>query len=380
MLLVLNIGSSSIKFALFHAKEAIVASVGYWSFANNQLVVDGIKYPFSDTAGTDKLLVLLEYLQRLNPSYLAPEAIIHRVVHGGNIYTGITEINDAVLQDLEQFSSFAPLHQPIALAAIHVLRQKFPTIRQYACFDTAFHHHQPRLNRLFALPLAMEEQGIVRYGFHGLSYGYITGQLQQLVTNYAQQRWIIAHLGSGASVCGLKNGKSFASSMGFSALDGLMMGTRCGRLDAGVLLHLLRAGWDVKQLEQLLYKESGLQGISGISGDMQILQQSSVPNAALAVELFIERLVEEIGLMVAKLNGVDGLIFTGGIGEHSASIRAQTVARLGWLGATLDEEANKERRMRIDSASSLVSLWCMATNEEQQMAEEYKKWISQLSI
>ncbi len=296
-------------------------------------------------------------------------AVGHRVVHGGAEFSRPLLVDPPVLAALESLIPLAPLHQPHNLAAIHLLRETQPQLPQVACFDTAFHRTHPQLADLYALPWAYYEAGVRRYGFHGLSYEYIAATLPRVAPAIAGGRVIVAHLGSGASLCALRAGASVDSTMGFSALDGLPMGTRPGALDPGVLLYLVgERGMTPAALERLLYKESGLLGISGVSNDMRVLLASDEPRARLAVDFFVHRVAKEIGALAAVLGGVDGLVFTAGIGENSAEIRSRIVGACAWLGVTLDVEANRRGGPRISRDSDAVSAWVVPTNEELMIA------------
>ncbi len=306
-----------------------------------------------------ELLVELPGLPRLT-------AVAHRVVHGGQLYSASVQVTDEVLAHLATLNSLAPLHQPHNLQGIRAFQQAFPDLPQVACFDTAFHATLSALDASFALPRALTAQGVRRYGFHGLSYQYITGVLQASSPR-AHGRVLMAHLGNGASLCATRSGRSVSTSMGFSALDGLMMGTRSGTLDAGVLLYLLEQGWDHDRLQTLLYKQSGLLGVSGVSADMRRLRADGGPDAKLAVDMFTHRVVREAGAMVACLQGLDVLAFSGGIGEHDVQLRADVCERLHWLGVRMDASANQRATgdavRPIHAADSAVELWVVPTDE-----------------
>jgi len=296
-------------------------------------------------------------------------AVGHRVVHGGQHYSAPILIDAKVLAELEDLVPLAPLHQPHNLAAIRVLLETIPSLPQVACFDTAFHRVQPEIAQRFALPRHYFDEGVRRYGFHGLSYEYIVSVLPTLDPALQDARIIVAHLGNGASLCAIYKGRSIATTMGLSPLDGLVMGTRCGNIDPGVLLYLMdRHNMDVHALEELLYHESGLLGVSGISNDMRTLLASVDPHAKEAIELFVYRVGREIGSLVAALGGLDALVFTGGIGEHSAVIRAKVCHQAAWLGLELDEPANETSSSRISTLSSKVSAWVVATDENLMIA------------
>ncbi|NMM06561.1 acetate/propionate family kinase [Polaromonas sp.] len=300
-------------------------------------------------------------------------AVAHRVVHGGRSFRASVLVSDEVMAKLSRLNSLAPLHQPHNLEGIRAFRKAFPQLPQVACFDTAFHASLPELEYAFALPQALAEQGVRRYGFHGLSYQYISDTLQQC-TPQAQGRVLMAHLGNGASLCATLEGRSCATTMGFSALDGLMMGTRSGSLDAGVLLYLMERGWDHERLQNLLYRESGLLGVSGISADMRRLRADGSAAAQRAIDLFTHRVVRESGALTACLGGLDVLAFSGGIGEHDATLRAQVCARLGFLGVQLDEALNLqavgEAVMAVHRPGSRVQVWVVPTDEGRVAARE----------
>jgi acetate kinase len=310
--LVVNAGSSSLKYALYAANFECLAH-------------DNV-----DTA--DPGAALHDVLARLNGQYNLIGAG-HRVVHGGDLYAAPLVIDDTVLRELDRLVPLAPLHQPANLAGIRAIMAKRPSLPQVACFDTAFHQTQPEIARWFALPRALHDAGVKRYGFHGLSYEYVAARLPQVLGRHADGKVIVAHLGNGASLCGLKHGRSVASTMGFTALEGLMMGTRSGAVDPGVLLYLVEEkGMTIRDLERLLYRESGLLGVSGISHDMRTLLASPDPRARLAVDLFVYRVAREIGSVAAALQGLDALVFTGGIGENAVPVRTAICAAARWLG------------------------------------------------
>ena len=378
-ILTVNAGSSTLKFSIYPLQAGQVQAsilsgniqglepagtpVMDWAFQGNkhhQPLAQAQDDPFA--AALHSLNALLAN----DPAIPAIEAIAHRVVHGGKDYSNSVIVTEAVLADLAQLNSLAPLHQPHNLDGIRAFQKAFPSTPQVACFDTAYHATLPELEYSFALPRALAEQGVRRYGFHGLSYQYIMGVLQQR-TERATGRVLMAHLGNGASLCAARNGQSCATTMGFSALDGLMMGTRCGALDAGVLLYLLEQGWDHKRLQNLLYKQSGLLGVSGISADMRRLRQDGSQAAQQAVDLFTHRVVRESGALVASMGGLDVLAFSGGIGEHDAVLRAQVGQELQWMGVQIDtalnQQATGDHIMAIHTADSAVQVWVIPTDE-----------------
>jgi acetate kinase len=291
-------------------------------------------------------------------------AVGHRIVHGGTGFAAPARIDPGVLEALEQLIPLAPLHQQRSLAGVRAAAEALPGIAQIACFDTAFHRGQPGVAQSFALPRRYADEGVHRYGFHGLSYEHVASVLPDLSPDLERARVVAAHLGNGASLCALRAGRSLATTMGFSAIDGLVMGTRPGSLDPGVLLYLIdRHGMDARALEHLLYEESGLLGVSEISGDMTVLLASDDPRAREAVDLFVYRVGRELGSMAAALGGLDALVFTGGIGENAAEIRARVCRDAAWLGVALDDAANSAGRVRISEEGSRVSAWIVPSDE-----------------
>jgi len=387
---VLNAGSSSIKFAMYEPGAAgallLRGQVERIGQAPHLEAKDGrtgevladraLADPRADhEAATAEIIALRRELQGERPV----SAVGHRVVHGGTEFAAPVLIDDAVLAKLAKLVPLAPLHQPHNLAPIRVIARSVPGLPQVACFDTAFHRSQAALAQAFALPRDLTAAGIRRYGFHGLSYDYIVRRLAETQPDLARSRLVIAHLGNGASLCAVRDGKSVASTMGFTALDGLMMGTRAGALDAGVLLYLMQErGMDAAAIEDLLYKRSGLLGVSGIASDMRTLRQSTAPEAAEAIALFVYRIVREIGSMAAALGGVDALVFTAGIGEHDVATRAEVIAGCGWLGVALDEARNGSGKGRISADGSRVSAWVMPTDEERMIARYTGEVVAQL--
>ncbi len=300
-------------------------------------------------------------------------AVGHRVVHGGSKFAGPVLVNDQVMQALDALVPLAPLHQPHNLAAIRAVSKRVPSVTQVACFDTAFHRTQPMVAQSFGLPRRYAEEGVRRYGFHGLSYEYVASVLMGASEKAALGRTVVAHLGNGASMCAMLEARSVATSMSFTALDGLLMGTRCGAIDPGVLLYLMNHyGMSAKNLERLLYEESGLLGVSGVSSDMRELLASSTGAAEEAVQLFVYRIVRELGSLSAAMHGLDALVFTGGIGENAAPIRAAVCREASWLGLEFDEEANARGGPCISRAGSRVSAWVIPTNEELMIAKHVR--------
>ncbi|WP_193369885.1 acetate/propionate family kinase [Pelagibius marinus] len=378
VILVVNAGSSSIKFSLYPAADdgrplggGIIEGIGVQPQFKAEFAGKAFKDDWPDGAGLDHehfYGFLLDWLARETPETTVVAAG-HRVVHGGTDFAAPVVVDAAVLSALEALVPLAPLHQPHNLAAIRTLSERAPAIPQVACFDTAFHRSIPARDQLYGLPLDLAEAGLRRYGFHGLSYEFVAGVLPDYDAGAAAGRTIVAHLGNGASLCALKDGESRACTMGFSTLDGLIMGTRCGSIDPGVLIYLLREkGLDADGLEKLLYKESGLLGLSGLSADMRDLLASDRPEARQAVEMFCDRVAQQIAGLAALLGGLDAVVFTAGIGERSAPIRAAICARLAWLGAELDPAANAAGEARIAAAASRLGLWIVPTDEESMIA------------
>lgn len=376
VILVLNCGSSSIKFALFAALTEPLPRTPLWSGR-----IEGIGSPEpslvtstsarapiflpSDRPYTAALRLVRERVQ-LHTQGRLPVAVAHRVVHGGQRYTAPVRLDWDVLADLQGYVALAPLHQPYALQAIESLLEEVPDLPQVACFDTAFHHTLPDVEKMLPLSYSLWERGIRRYGFHGLSYEYMATALAERHGDAARGRTIVAHLGSGASLCAMQGLASVATTMGFSALDGLMMGTRCGSLDPGVLLHLMDEGMDRRQLTRLLYKESGLLGISRRSASPVplLVAERNDPCARAALALYVRRIVREIGALAAVLGGLDMLAFTAGVGENSAVLRERICAALGWLGLELDTGANDRNAPTISARTSGVRVVVEPTNEE----------------
>jgi acetate kinase len=385
-ILSVNAGSSTLKFSLypFDAGEVQpqtlsgsieglepgglpVMSWSYKGQTSQKTLASASQRPF------DLALQSLRDLLATLPDAPRMQAVAHRVVHGGAKYRSSVIVTDSVLADLAELNSLAPLHQPHNLAGIRAFTHAFPDVPQVACFDTAFHASLPEVDYRFPLPQELYALGLRRYGFHGLSYQYVSGVLQT-VSNRARGRVLMAHLGNGASLCAAKGGQSFASTMGFSALDGLMMGTRTGSLDAGVMLYLLAHGWDHDRLQKLLYKQSGLLGVSGISADMRRLRADPSPSAKLAVDMFTYRVVRESGAMLACMQGLDVLVFSGGIGEHDVVLRGEVAARLAWLGLVVDPALNAlaigDKIQHIHAPSSAIEVWVVPTDEGVVVARE----------
>jgi len=355
--LTVNAGSSSVKYALY----AATTQPGAPEVAGQ---VEGIG---STASSLTHGQAFEQLLARVGSSAqdIRVAVVGHRIVHGGTTFGAPALIDDAVYSALRALEPLAPLHQPHNLAGVAAARAAFPGVPQVACFDTAFHHSQPAIQQRFALPLQWHEAGVRRYGFHGLSYESIAAQLAASEPAIARARVVVAHLGNGASMCAMHGGRSVATTMGFSTLDGLTMGTRCGRLDAGVLLHLMsHHGLDAAALSRLLYDQSGLLGLSGLSADMRTLLGSAAPHAALAVDHFVETAARELAGMASALRGIDALVFTGGIGQHAAPVRARLVQACGWMGLVLDEAANAAGARVIDAPGSAVRIRVLRTDEE----------------
>jgi acetate kinase len=381
VVLVLNAGSSSLKFCVYR----VIDGTEWTADARGQ--IEGIgtspRIAARDAAGVvldDQPLdagvrdarSALQFLAGWLRARFAGARVLgvgHRVVHGGARYAAPALVTPEVLDELRTLIPLAPLHQPYNLAAIEAVLDRLPGVPQVACFDTSFHCGREAVTQLVPLPLEVRQSGVQRYGFHGLSYEYVASVLPQVAPEIAGGRVIVAHLGSGASLCALRNGRSVDSSFGFTALDGLCMGTRPGSLDPGVVLHLFQGlGYSVKDVETMLYKKSGLLGISGISNDMRDLLATSDPQARLAVDYFVYRTAKEIGALASVLGGIDGLVFTAGIGENSAEIRARICEASSWLGIELDGATNAQNGLRISSPRSRVSAWVVRTNEELMIA------------
>ena len=381
-ILVLNAGSSSIKFQLFavgvrdrleRLLKGQVEGIGTrprMQVKNN----DGRSIAEETWTATevanvatalDRVLVLL----RGQVGGQLPVAIGHRVVHGGPDYKAPTVVSDAVLAQLERFVPLAPLHQPNNLRPIRAILERQPQLLQVACFDTSFHRGHPDVADRFAIPEPLYAEGVRRYGFHGLSYEYIAGRLSEVAPDLAKGRVVVAHLGSGASMCAVSAGKSVDSTMGFTALDGLPMGTRPGQIDAGVILYLMTAkGMSAKDIERFLYNECGLKGLSGISNDVRELLASSDPRAKLALDYFVHRIALFAGMLAAAMSGIDGFVFTAGIGENAPAVREAVMRRLAWLGLELDAAANAKGGALISRKGSRVACYVIPTDEEQMIA------------
>ena len=385
-ILVINAGSSSLKFSVFRdhgGGDPVVTINGQISGIGTQPVFEakdaqrrplaekswGAGEPSDRTALLSYLLSWIE--ERLEGATLI--AAGHRVVHGGVRHATPVLLTSAVLDELDGLVPLAPLHQPHNLAAIRALAEAHPELPQVACFDTAFHRNQPWQAQTFAIPRELTEEGVRRYGFHGLSYEYISRRLPEIAPELGDSRVVVAHLGSGASMCAIHGGRSVDSTMGFTALDGLPMGTRCGTIDPGVLIYLMRKGMDAGAIEKMLYNKSGLLGVSGISNDMRALLESSDPHAQEAVELFCFRIAKETGALAASMGGVDAVVFTAGIGERSAPVRARVGDKLAWMGVEIDAAANEANATKISTPGSRLPVYVIPTDEERMIALHTRK-------
>lgn len=391
-IVVLNSGSSSVKFAAFgdaagglerllHGEIDGLGASGRlfaWDHDGGPLADEAMREGEGTPQGhANALRHLFAWLERQLPS-AGVQCVAHRVVHGGEQFKGAVRVTPEVLARLEMLNPLAPLHQPHNLAAIRVVADLHPGLPQVASFDTAFHAGQDWVMQAYALPRRIRDAGVRRFGFHGLSYEYIAGVLPAHLGAQAEGRVIVAHLGNGASMCALRGRRSIATTMGFTALDGLMMGTRCGSLDPGVVMYLaseMRMGPD--EIENLLYRESGLLGVSEISSDIRTLEASTDPRAGAAIDLFVHRIGRELGGLAATLQGLDALVFTAGIGEHSAAVRQRVCQDAAWLGVELDVAANVAHAVRISTDRSRVSAWVVPTNEELMLAEHARAVLSQ---
>jgi acetate kinase len=385
VLIVLNAGSSSLKFQVYDLQdgdeprlvwkglyEGLGGSAHFIVKDTGGVLLNEMNWDSGDRFGHEEALIhLVSWLSQFRDAR-KPVAIGHRVVHGGEAFSSPVLVDEAVIKKLETLVPLAPLHQPHNLEPIRIVRRRLPGMPQVACFDTAFHQTQSEIASLFALPREMRERGVRRYGFHGLSYDYIASVLKDYDPRLNEGRVIVAHLGNGASLCAFKDGASIATTMGFSALDGLPMGTRCGAIDAGVVFFMLREmKLSPEAAERMLYTKSGLLGVSGLSNDMRVLRTNAGTNADAkrAIDLFVYRITREIGSLVAALGGLDGLVFTAGIGENDVATRAEVIAGLAWAGLTLDEAANSAGGPRISTGSGPTA-WVIPTNEELVIARQ----------
>ena len=385
-ILIINAGSSSLKFALYEAAPLRLGPLrlrGEFAGIGSTLgfkAHDGEGHPILHALEVSKiapgsheavLAALLVWMRHCVPDAQNLIAVGHRIVHGGESYDGAVRIDEKVLDDLAALVPLARLHQPFGLTAVHAIRKHDPKLLQVGCFDTAFHRTLPDVARRYALPRALTESGIRRYGFHGLSYDYIAGELARLMNNFTRSRVVAAHLGSGSSLCAMHGGCSVATTMGFTPLDGLVMGTRPGSIDPGILLYLLQErGMSVDALSHMLNRECGLLGMSGATADMKVLLDSDSPAAHDAVDSYVHAVVKEIGALAACLGGLDALVFTAGIGERAAAIRTRISERLEWFGVRIDRQANDMHARRIDTSDSRVLVYVIPTNEELVIARE----------
>lgn len=383
VILTLNAGSSSLKFALYEAQtEALLAR------GQVDRIGPAATLTMKDAAGTalpvakgplcdhdDAVARVLGSLRAAFPDARSV-AIGHRIVHGGIFHDRPVMLDAAMLEELRTLSPFAPLHQPHNLDGVRAAMEAYPGVPQIACFDTAFHRNQPFVNDTFALPRRYYDRGVRRYGFHGLSYEYVSGELARIAPTLAAGRVVIAHLGNGASMCAVQHGRSVASTMGFSALDGLPMGTRCGQLDPGAVLYLMQQeGLSPDEIADLLYTQSGMLGLSGISNDMRELEASDHPHAREAIDYYVFRLQRELGGMAAAMGGVDALVFCGGIGENSRLIRARVCERTEWMGIELDHSRNQDNAPVISTAFSRTTIMVIPTDEELVIARAARQMI-----
>jgi len=383
---VLNAGSSSLKFSVFAERGAeleltargqaeglytaprFVAKDGAGKVLGEKSWGDGVRL------GHDGALDHLVAYLRAGFAEHGLVGVGHRVVHGGLEYAQPVRLDPTILAALEKYIPLAPLHQPHNLAPIRALLERSPQLPQVACFDTAFHTGAPPVAQAFALPKAITDRGVRRYGFHGLSYEYIASVLPQHDERAARGKTVVLHLGNGSSMCAIAAGRSVASTMGFTAADGLPMGTRCGNLDPGVILYLLdELKMDARAIEKLIYQQSGLLGMSGISSDMRTLEANDAPEAKAAIDVFVYRIGRELGSLAAALGGLDAIVFTAGIGENSRSLRARVCRDAAWLGVELDAAANDRNGPRISTAGSRVSAWAIPTNEELMIARHTRR-------
>ena len=385
VILVLNAGSSSIKFSVFQVRpnaqedaqelllrgqiEGLHTAARFIAKDPAGAIVGERTWPEGTSLGHAGAIDHMVGFLRENNKEHRLIAVGHRVVHGGLEFTEPTLVTAEVISKLEKFIPLAPLHQPHNLLPIRIVAERRPELPQVACFDTAFHRAQPEIAQAFALPASITERGVRRYGFHGLSYEYIASALPQLDAKAAGGRVVVLHLGNGASMCAMHAGRSVATTMGFTAVDGLPMGTRCGAIDPGVMLYLMdELKMDARAIEKLIYQQSGLLGVSGVSSDMRALLGSDDPRAGFAVELFVYRIGRELGSLAAALGGLDALVFTGGIGERAAPIREWVCRNAGWLGVELDAISNAADGPRVSTAQSRVPVWVIPTNEELMIA------------
>jgi len=389
-ILVLNAGSSSIKFSLFAEHDGELQAQAHGQVeglytAAHFVAKDGggkplaeHRWPAGETPGhAGAMAHLLGWLHSAQGPGARLAAVGHRVVHGGTDFDAPVRVDAGVLHKLERYVPLAPLHQPHNLAPIRELLARAPQLPQVACFDTAMHRTNPPLAQMYALPPEFGDAGVRRYGFHGLSYEYIASVLPSIDPVAARGRCVVLHLGNGASMCALQGGRSVASTMGFTTVDGLPMGTRCGAIDPGVILYLMdERGMDARAVEKLMYQQSGLLGMSGVSSDMRTLLASAEPRAALAIDLFVYRIGRELGSLAAALGGLDAIVFTAGIGERAAPVREKVCRAAAWLGVELDAAANAAHGPCISTATSRTRAWVVPTNEELMIARHTRQLLA----
>lgn len=377
IIITINPGSATIKLGVFACESGQARPLGRATVdevaGTLRLQIGQSRSEHDLPSGAPASTMLNQALARLADRLpiRTPGAIAQRVVHGGDQFAGPAIIDHSVLAQIETLIPLAPLHQPKSVALIRTVRELYPDVAQIACFDTSFHRTQSDLVRRYAIPRALFDAGIKRFGFHGLSYQFIARELERRRPELARGRVVVAHLGAGASLCALDGGASRDTTMGFSTLDGVPMATRCGAIDPGVLLHLIRAqGMSAEALEDMLYNRSGLLGLSGVSGDARVLVENEAPAADEALDIFAFRVAREAAALAATLGGIDALVFTGGIGEHHAEIRARICARLGWLGVTIDADFNEANAPDIALSDARIAVLIISADEEQAMAEE----------
>jgi acetate kinase len=385
-IVVLNAGSSSVKFSLFEVRPTDLAlqlrgQIEALSTAPRFVARDQSGRTVAERSWGDGARIGHETAVEHLRAFLRDErdqfrliGVGHRIAHGGPEYSEPVRVDAGVIKELERFVPLAPLHQPHNIAPIAALLERAPELPQVACFDTAFHRANPEVAQRFALPAHLHEAGVRRYGFHGLSYEYIASALPRVDGRAAAGKTVVLHLGNGSSMCAMHGGRSIASTMGFTAVDGLPMGTRCGTIDPGVILYLMdERRMDARAIERLIYSESGLLGMSGISSDMRTLLASTDPPARLAVDVYVYRIARELGSLAAALGGLDAVVFTGGIGENAAAVRDRVARDASWLGLDVDAAANAEGGPRIAMRSSRVHAWVIPTDEELMIARHTRR-------
>ncbi|MCL2567461.1 MAG: acetate/propionate family kinase [Alphaproteobacteria bacterium] len=386
-MIIINAGSSSIKFKLFDKAKLQEFSYGQITGIGTEKVKMVIKKSEDGSSVKEEILdnklsrddILVHLITTLTTIYTDIKIVSagHRIVHGADKYIEPTVVNAEVIAYLKSIEHLSPIHLPHNIRPMEVLQSKFPDIKQVACFDTAFHATNPKHTKLYAIPRELSEKDkIIRYGFHGISYQYIAENLKEKYPELYKGKVVICHLGAGASLCALKEGKSFTTTMGFTPLEGLVMGSRTGDIDAGILLHLMNhKGYSVKELTDMLYYKSGVLGLSGISSDFYVLETSSEPAAAEALKVYNYNLVKSIGSMIAVMGGVDAMVFTAGVGENSVGARKSVANAFAYLGVEFDDEANKSKKELITKSSSKVKMLVMPTNEELMIAKDVAKLV-----